>query len=58
MVELGGEHPSERRQSAPDAKAYPNNAGFAQALLHIRDKYAPNAVLALHSSAWGSTIDV
>ena len=44
---------------AADAKAYPNNAqGFAWALLHIRDKYAPNAVLALHSSAWGSTIDV
>jgi hypothetical protein len=44
---------------AADTKAYPNNAqGFAWALLHIRDKYAPNAVLALHSSAWGSTIDV
>jgi hypothetical protein len=42
-----------------DAKAYPNNAqGFAWALLHIRDKYAPNAVLALHSSPWGSQIDV
>jgi hypothetical protein len=42
-----------------DVKAYPNNAqGFAWALLHIRDKYAPNAVLALHSSPWGSQIDV
>jgi hypothetical protein len=42
-----------------DAQAYPNTAqGFAWALLHIRDKYAPNAVLALHSSPWGSTIDV
>jgi hypothetical protein len=42
-----------------DAQAYPNNAqGFAWALLHIRDKYAPNAVLALHSSPWGSTIDL
>jgi hypothetical protein len=44
---------------AADAQAYPNTAqGFAWTLLHIRDKYAPNAVLALHSSAWGSQIDV
>jgi hypothetical protein len=44
---------------AADVKAYPNTAqGFAWALLHLRDKYAPNAVLALHSSGWGSTIDV
>jgi hypothetical protein len=42
-----------------DVKSFPNTAqGFAWALLHLRDKYAPNAVLALHSSAWGSTIDV
>lgn len=42
-----------------DVGAYPNTAqGFAWALLHIRDKYAPNAILALHSSAWGSQIDV
>jgi len=36
-----------------DAQGYPNNAqGFAWAMLHMRDKYAPNAVMAIHSSTW------
>ncbi len=42
-----------------DAQGYPNTAqGYAWALLHIRDKYAKNAVLALHSSSWGTGIDI
>jgi hypothetical protein len=42
-----------------DAQGYANNAqGFAWALLHIRDKYAKNAILALHSSSWGTGIDI
>lgn len=42
-----------------DAKGFPNTAqGFAWALLHIRDTYAPNAVLALHASPWGNGKDV
>jgi hypothetical protein len=37
----------------------PNTAqGFAWALLKLRDAYAPNAILALHASAWGSGIDI
>ncbi len=34
--------------------AYPNTVqGFAQALLHLRDSLAPNALLAIHASDWG-----
>jgi hypothetical protein len=34
--------------------AYPNTVqGFAQALLHLRDSIAPNALLAIHASDWG-----
>jgi hypothetical protein len=43
----------------PDANGLPNNAqGYAWALLHIRDLYAPNAVLALHMSSWSTGNDV
>ncbi len=42
-----------------DARGLPNTAqGFAWALLHIRDRYAHNATLALHASAWGTGIDI
>jgi hypothetical protein len=42
-----------------DAAGIPNTAqGFAQALLHIRDLYATNAVLAIHASMWSSGFDV
>lgn len=42
-----------------DAAGLPNTAqGFAWALLHIRDRYAPRALLALHVSNWGTSIDV
>ncbi|GAC1448141.1 MAG: hypothetical protein PVSMB4_04810 [Ktedonobacterales bacterium] len=42
-----------------DAAGLPNTAqGFAWALLHIRDRYAHNAVLALHNSLWGTGIDI
>lgn len=37
----------------------PNTAqGFAWALLHLRDLYAPNALLALHASNWATLIDI
>jgi hypothetical protein len=32
--------------------------GFAGALLHLRDHYAPNVVMAVHASMWSSGIDV
>ncbi len=42
-----------------DAAGFPNTAqGFAWALLHMRDKYAPKAVLALHASTWASGNDI
>src|SRR5579863_3769569 len=42
-----------------DAAGFPNNArGFAWALLHMRDKYAPGAILALHASTWASGNDI
>lgn len=42
-----------------DAAGFPNTAqGFAWALLHMRDKYAPNAILALHASTWASGNDI
>ncbi len=43
----------------PDAAGFPDTAqGFAWALLHMRDKYAPNAILALHASCWAAGDDV
>ncbi|HEX8036749.1 MAG TPA: hypothetical protein VF510_23020 [Ktedonobacterales bacterium] len=42
-----------------DAAGYPNSAqGYAWALLHIRDRYAPNAILALHVSNWSTGDDI
>jgi hypothetical protein len=42
-----------------DAAGYPNTAqGFAWALLHMRDKYAPKAMLALHASTWAANTDI
>jgi hypothetical protein len=32
--------------------------GFAGALLHLRDKYAPNVLLATHASSWASNVDI
>lgn len=38
-----------------DVAAYPNTvAGFAKALVGLRDKYAPGAILAYHISPWAS----
>lgn len=37
----------------------PNNAaGFAQAAVRLRDRYAPNAILAYHLSWWGTGNDI
>lgn len=42
-----------------DVAGLPNTAqGFAWALLHLRDRYAPNALLALHASSWATRIDI
>jgi hypothetical protein len=42
-----------------DASGLPNTAqGFAWALLHMRDRYAPNVLLALHASCWATRIDL
>jgi len=39
----------------PDLAALPNNAaGFAQAFVTLRNKYAPNVILAYHFSNWGT----
>jgi hypothetical protein len=42
-----------------DVGAYANNVqGFGQALLHLRDLYAPNVVMAVHASMWSSMRDI
>ena len=42
-----------------DAHGLPNTAqGFAWALLRIRDHTAPNALLALNASVWGTRYDI
>jgi hypothetical protein len=42
-----------------DAAGIPNTAqGFAWALLHIRDLYAANVVLAVHASPWSAGADI
>jgi hypothetical protein len=42
-----------------EAASYTDNlAGFAAELKHLRDTYAPNAVLAMHASMWASSIDI
>ncbi len=42
-----------------DAARFPNTVqGFAWALLHMRDVYAPNAVLTLHASLWATGADI
>jgi len=39
--------------------AFPDNAsGFARALVHLRDVYAPNVVLGFHVSAWATGVDL
>jgi hypothetical protein len=43
----------------PDAAGYANNAaGFAQALIHIRNLYAPNVLVAFNVSPWAAGPDV
>ena len=42
-----------------EAAGIPNTTeGYAWALLKLRDLYAPNAILAIHASAWGTGIDI
>jgi hypothetical protein len=43
----------------PDLGGLPNNAaGFAQGVVRLRDKYAPNVVLGYHLSVWGTNVDI
>jgi hypothetical protein len=47
------------RTGFPDVAGIPNTAqGFGWALLHIRDLYATNAVLAIHASPWSNGGDI
>ncbi len=47
------------RSDYPDVAGFPNTyQGFSRALLHLRDLYAPNVLLGLHVSSWGTSIDV
>src|SRR5439155_19565621 len=42
-----------------EVSGLPNTVqGFADALLKLRDSYAPKALLAIHASPWGSGIDI
>ncbi len=42
-----------------EVAGYANTAaGFAQALVHLRDVYAPNVVLGYHFSAWATGVDL
>lgn len=42
-----------------DVAAYPNTyQGFNWALLHLRDLYAPNVLLAFHVSDWATATDI
>jgi hypothetical protein len=42
-----------------DVSGYANTfAGFAQAIAHLRDRYAPNVLLAFHVSNWAPLHDV
>ncbi len=39
----------------PELEGLPNTAaGFAQAVIRLRDRHAPNAILAYHLSSWGT----
>jgi hypothetical protein len=43
----------------PDLAGLPNTVqGMGLAFLKLRDKYAPNALLAIHASSWGSGVDI
>jgi hypothetical protein len=43
----------------PDVAGYPDTfQGFNWALLHLRDLYAPNVLLAVHVSDWATNIDI
>jgi hypothetical protein len=43
----------------PDLAGLPNTAaGLAQAFVRLRDKYAPNVILAYHFSTWGTGTDI
>jgi hypothetical protein len=43
----------------PDVAGLPDNAaGFAQAIVRLRDRYAPNVILGYHFSTWATGNDI
>jgi hypothetical protein len=45
--------------SIPALQGLPSTvAGFAQAVVRLRDLYAPNVTLAYHLSVWGTNVDI
>jgi hypothetical protein len=43
----------------PDVQGFSNDAkGLAQAIVSLRDKYAPNVLLGWHASQWSTGVDV
>jgi hypothetical protein len=43
----------------PDLVGLPDTvSGFAQAIVRLRDRYAPNVILAYHLSVWGTKVDI
>ncbi|MBI2864416.1 MAG: hypothetical protein HYX94_07625 [Chloroflexi bacterium] len=60
----GGENPAKIPVSVAssgfkDVKGFANDlSGFGKALLHLRDRYARNVILAVHASPWATNLDV
>lgn len=47
------------KTGVPQVKQFPNTyLGFNEALLHLRDLYAPNVLLAFHESPWATGQDI
>jgi len=52
-------HAAVNSSGVGDVAGYPNTyQGFNQALLHLRDLYAPNVLLAVHVSTWATIKDI
>jgi hypothetical protein len=52
-------HAAVNSSGVSDVAGYPNTyQGFNQALLHLRDRYAPNVRLAFHVSTWATSNDI
>ena len=48
-----------RDRALPQLAGLPSNvAGFARAVVKLRDTYAPNVILGYHLSVWGTNVDI